>query len=345
MDAFYASVEQRDDPSLKGKAIAVGGGEKRGVTTTASYEARKFGVKSAMPGWKAKALCPELIFVKPRFEAYKEVSSQIRGIFKKYTDVFEPLSLDEAYLDVTENKINQVIATEIAIMIKKDIFETTGLTASAGVSYCKFLAKIASDFNKPNGITVIKPHQALDFLSTLPVRKFFGVGKVTAEKMEQLGIHTGSDLRQWTKNDLMQHFGKAGSFYYDIVRGIDNRPVEPYRPRKSYAVERTLDENMNDLEEIHNYVDKLAEQLFAGLCRANYFGRTLTLKVKNQNFIIKTRSISLPYLLNKKEEIKSLAHQLIDKNESLFKEVRLLGLTISNADNSGQNNGQLTLDL
>jgi len=247
MDAFFASVEQRDNPELKGKPIAVGGGSKRGVITTASYEARPFGIRSAMPGFKAKAKCPDLIFVKPRFEVYGQVSKQIREIFSRYTDLIEPLSFDEAFLDVTECKVDLEFATDIAKAIKADIEQETSLTASAGVSYCKFIAKIASDMNKPDGLTVIKPKQAISFLESLPVEKFFGVGKVTAQKMKSRGIYTGKDLKEWSQYDLIKQFGKPGRFYYDIVRGIDDRPVKVERERKSLGIERTFEDPIDDL--------------------------------------------------------------------------------------------------
>ncbi len=346
MDAFYASVEQRDNPELRGKPIAVGGGEKRGVTTTASYEARVFGVKSAMPGWKARELCPDLIFVKPRFEAYKEVSRQIRAIFKRYTDLIEPLSLDEAYLDVTSNFINEPIATVVAERIKDDIFNETQLTASAGVSYCKFLAKIASDMQKPNGITIIKPHEAIAFLEKLPVTKFFGVGKVTAAKMNAQGIHTGQDLKTWSKLNLSKSFGKSGTFYYNIVRGIDDRPVDSDRIRKSYAVERTLDENLSNLDDIHAFVDKLIESILKGIDKYQLQAHTLTFKTKNKDFVIRTRSISVKSAIVDVETLQFLAHKLIDDNQDICTDLRLLGLTLSNFEHERTtNSGQLELGL
>lgn len=346
MDAFYASVEQRDNPELRGKPIAVGGGSKRGVTTTASYEARKFGVKSAMPGWKAKELCPNLIFVKPRFEAYKEASQQIRAIFKRYTDLIEPLSLDEAYLDVTDNKVDNPIATDIALEIKEAIKKETNLTASAGVSYCKFIAKIASDVNKPDGITVIKPHQATKFLEELPIRKFYGVGRVTAEKMNNLGIHNGADLKQWEKHKLIKYFGKSGGFYYDIVRGVDNRAVKPNRIRKSLAVERTMVDDLTDIVSIREATKEIAVKLYERITKAKYFGRTISLKVKNKDFEIRTRSYSAPQLIRTLEEIDALGQKLIDDNLDICQNLRLIGLTISNAPDrksSKDSNGQLDL--
>ncbi|MBK8111638.1 MAG: DNA polymerase IV [Saprospiraceae bacterium] len=344
MDAFYASVEQRDFPELRGKAIAVGGGEKRGVTTTASYEARKFGVRSAMPGWQAIKLCPELIFVKPRFEVYREVSRQIRTIFFEYTDLVEPMALDEAYLDVTVNKKNMAIATDIAKEIRQKIFDVTQLTASAGVSYNKFLAKMASGVQKPNGLTVIKPHQAAAFIENLAIEKFYGVGKVTASKMQGFGIHKGSDLLQWSKADLVSLFGKAGTYYYDIARGIDHRTVEPDRPRKSYAVERTMDENLTELNDIHDYIDGIVDKLHRGLEKSQYFGKTLTLKFRNRDFVTRTRAVSRPYVIQTADELRALAHQLVNDNASLMTDVRLLGLTISNAPETEEGpTGQMRL--
>jgi DNA polymerase-4 len=330
MDAFYASVEQRDNPNLRGKPIAVGGGSKRGVTTTASYEARKYGVKSAMPGWKAKELCPNLIFVKPRFEAYKEVSNRIRDIFFRYTDLVEPLSLDEAFLDVTQNKGEDPIATNIASEIKDSIFKETKLTASAGVSYNKFLAKIASDINKPNGLTVIKPHRAIEFIHELPIRKFFGIGKVTEQKMNKLGVYTGLDLSKMSKVDLIKNFGKSGGAYYKIVRGQDDSPVKPNRIRKSLAVERTFEENINQVENILAINDNLSRMLFERCERSKFFGKTLTLKLKNKEFVIKTRSITVKESLDTFDLICKTSKQLILNNEELCSEIRLMGLSISN---------------
>lgn len=343
MDAFYASVEQRDNPDLRGKPIAVGGGSKRGVTTTASYEARQYGVRSAMPGWKAKQLCPQLIFVKPRFDAYKAVSHEVRSIFADYTDLIEPLSLDEAYLDVTNNKKGNPIATEIALEIKQRIQAETGLTASAGVSYCKFIAKIASDINKPNGIAVIRPHEAKAFLHNLEIHKFFGVGKVTATKMNDLGIHTGADLASWNKVDLMRHFGKSGAFYFDIVRGKDDRPVRPNRIRKSLAVERTMTDDLTDIDQVREAVTQLIPTLLERILRSKYFGKTLTLKLKNKDFQIRTRSISVTQPIDKKEVITTLAHKLINENQDLCKNLRLIGLTVSNALQTRADNSEIDL--
>jgi DNA polymerase IV len=330
MDAFYASVEQRDNPALRGKPIAVGGGEKRGVTTTASYEARKFGVRSAMPGWKAKELCPELIFVKLRFDAYKEASRHIRAIFEQYTDLYEPLSLDEAYLDVTQNFKEIKYATDVTKEIKNEIFYQTGLTASAGVSYCKFLAKIASDFQKPNGITVITPRKALSFIDALPIEKFYGVGKVTADKMKSLGIHTGADLKTWEEEKLKTYFGKAGGYYYNIARGIDERSVEPNRERKSIAVERTYEENIDDLDEVHLKIEYIAQKLHAAITKSNFHGKTLSLKIKNRDFQIKTRSVTIDESFTSYDVILGHARQLVDSNQEICTKLRLIGLTVSN---------------
>jgi len=339
MDAFFAAVEQRDNPELRGKPVAVGGGGKRGVLTTASYEARKFGIRSAMPGFKAKAQCPDLIFVKPRFEAYKEVSNKIREIFSRYTDLIEPLSLDEAYLDVTECKLDYTYATDIASAIKEDIFNETELTASAGVSYCKFIAKIASDIDKPNGLTVIKPKQAIAFLETLAIEKFYGVGKVTAKKMKAHGIHTGLDLKAWSKLELATQFGKSGRFYYDIVRGIDDRPVKAERIRKSLGVERTFEENIGNLEELNLILEKLIDTFLARLKKNDSFGKTITLKMKTADFQILTRSQSKGIPIRDKAMIADVAHQLLRNNFEDGMLIRLMGLTSSNfvdEDNESQ---------
>ena len=334
MDAFYASVEQRDHPEWRGKPIAVGGHEKRGVITTASYEARKFGVRSAMPGWKAAQLCPELIFVPLRFEAYKAVSKKIRAIFYQYTDLVEPLSLDEAYLDVTQNKINEPIATEIAKKIKADILSQTGLTASAGVSYCKFLAKIASDYRKPNGLTVIRPQQALPFIAQLDISKFYGVGQVTALKMRNLGINNGADLREHDLPFLISHFGKSGSYFYNIARGIDNRIVEPNQVRKSLAYESTFETNLTTTSQVLEQINKMVPPFFARLDKYQFWGKTLTVKIKDNQFQIKTRSITKDRPFTTQDEILTLANQLIEQNEHLITQIRLIGLTISNPGNS-----------
>ena len=332
MDAFFAAVEQRDNPELRGKPVAVGGGENRGVTTTASYEARKFGVRSAMPGYTAKRLCPELIFVKPRFEAYKEVSRQIRSIFQEYTDLIEPLSLDEAFLDVTRNKKEIPFGIEVAREIMARVQEETKLTCSAGVSYCKFLAKVASGFKKPNGLTVIRPKHAEAFLERLPISDFFGVGKVTAAKMEKMGIKNGADLKGFSKLDLAQRFGKMGKFYYSIVRGIDDRPVNASRVRKSVGVERTLEHDLSTLDEIQPVLLTIVDKFYERLKKADNFGRTITLKLKTSDFKTITRSNSKDYYIKEKPEIRSVAMMLMTENKDAFERIRLIGLTASNLE-------------
>ena len=346
MDAFFASVEQRDNPDLRGKPIAVGGGELRGVTTTASYEARKFGVRSAMSGAYAKRLCPDLIFVPPRFEAYKEVSLQIRNIFKEYTDLIEPLSLDEAFLDVTENKLNIPHAMDVAKAIMSRVEEVTHLTCSAGVSYCKFLAKVASDYKKPNGLTVITPRRATAFLESLPIEDFFGVGKVTAKKMKSLGINNGLDLKQVSKIELAQAFGKRGRFYFDIVRGIDDRPVNTNRVRKSLGVERTLEVDLETFDEIIVVLETIIDKFFERLQKAHNFGRTVTLKLKTAEFQTITRSHSKDYFIRDKEEIRQLAVTLLEENIDSFEKIRLIGLTASNLEKEDEGfvDQQLKLD-
>src|ERR687889_221906 len=293
MDAFYASVEQRDDPELRGKPVAVGGGH-RGVVTAASYEARPFGVRSAMPSVTAKRKCPELIFVKPRFDVYKAVSRQIRAIFADYTDLIEPLSLDEAYLDVSEDRLGFGSARAIAEDIRRRIREETGLTASAGVSYCKFIAKLASDHRKPDGLCVITPEKGPEFVASLPVARFHGVGPVTARKMERLGIITGADLRDWSLPALEAQFGSSGNWYYRICRGIDEREVKPDRPYKSVSAERTFDEDLDDPARLSSELARVAGYAWARVERAEVAGRTVTLKVKYRDFTIITRSRSFP---------------------------------------------------
>ena len=347
MDAFYASVEQRDFPEYRNKPIAVGGGEKRGVVTTASYEARKFGVRSAMPGFKAKNLCPDLIFVPLRFDAYREVSSQVRGVFSEYTDLIEPLSLDEAFLDVTTNKISENIATIIAEKIKARVLDVTGLTCSAGVSYCKFLAKVASGMNKPNGLTIISPSMAESFIGNLEVEKFFGVGKVTAKKMHELGIYKGADLRKWSKKYLIRQFGKQGGFFYDIARGIDTRPVVPNRARKSIGVERTLMEDTAGFEDIWEHLKSISEKLHQRLEKADNYGRTITLKLKTSDFQVITRSQTYLHPLRTLDEIETSARELLMANIDEVGTLRLIGLTSSNLDKEeaeSENGGQLSFE-
>src|SRR6478736_3517323 len=278
MDAFYASVEQRDNPELRGKPVAVGGTRERGVVAAASYEARPFGVRSAMPSVTAKRRCADLVFVKPRFDVYRAVSQQIRAIFADYTPLVEPLSLDEAYLDVTEDRLGLGSARSIAQDIRRRIAAETGLTASAGVSYCKFIAKLASDHRKPDGLTVITPERGAEFVASLPVSRFHGVGPVTARKMEQLGIVTGADLRDWTLPALQAHFGSSGQWYWRICRGIDEREVKPDRPYKSVSAERTFDEDISDPERLSAELERIAGYAWERVKRAQVAGRTVTLK-------------------------------------------------------------------
>lgn len=329
MDAFYASVEQMDNPELKGKAIAVGGGGKRGVVSAASYEARKFGVKSAMAGILAAKLCPELIFVRPNFERYSEISKHIRKIFYDYTDLVEPLSLDEAYLDVTENKKGNPSASLIAKEIRKRIFNEVGLTASAGISINKFVAKIASDYNKPNGQKTVNPEEVLEFLEQLDIRKFYGVGKVTAEKMYQKGIFTGADLKEKSLEYLDENFGKSGRYYYHIVRGIHNSDVKPHRTRKSLAAERTFSENLSSEIFMLEKLDHIAEEVSKRLSKSKVAGKTVTLKIKYSDFTLQTRSKTLPYYISDKSVILETAKDLLYQ-EKLNNSVRLLGISLSN---------------
>ena len=329
MDAFFASVEQMDNPELKGKPLAVGGGEKRGVVAAASYEARQYGVRSAMTGFLAKKKCPDLIFVKPRFARYKEISQQIRKVFYEYTDLVEPLSLDEAYLDVTENKKGNPSATLIASEIRKRIFEEVGLTASAGISINKFIAKIASDINKPNGQKTIPPDQVLDFLEELDIRKFYGVGKVTAEKMYQLGIFKGRDLKAKSLIYLVEHFGKSGRYYHDAVRGIHRSAVKPDRIPKSVGAERTFGENISSEVYLMQRLEGIAEELEKRLHRNDISGKTVTLKIRYGDFSLHTRSKTLNRYLRKKEEILKQVEVLLYQ-DPLQDSVRLLGISLSN---------------
>lgn len=331
MDAFYASVEQRDFPEYQGKPIAVGGSpDGRGVVATASYEARKFGVKSAMPSRQALQLCPEIIFVRPRFEAYKAVSIHIREIFSRYTDLIEPLSLDEAYLDVTEDKLAIGSALEIAKQIKQAIKDELNLTASAGVSSGKFVAKIASDMNKPDGLTFIGPSKIESFMEKLPVERFFGVGKVTAKKMKSMQLHTGADLKRLTEQDLIRYFGKAGKFYYTIVRGIDNRAVQSERQTKSLAAEDTFEHDLITIEEMHTELSKLADKVAVRLNKHQLKGRTITLKLKYSDFKQITRNQSFPHPVSDYQIIIDTAKQLLENIDLVDKKVRLLGISLSN---------------
>jgi DNA polymerase-4 len=334
MDAFYAAIEQRDNPSLKGKPVIVGGDpDRRGVVSTCSYEARKYGVHSAMPSKTAIRLCPNAVFVSPRFEAYKAVSKQFLNICAEYTDLMEPLSLDEAFLDVTENKKNIASATIIAKEIQGRIFSEIELTVSAGVSYNKFLAKIASDINKPNGIAVIKPSEAEKFLEALPIGKFYGVGKMSEKRMMSLGIHTGLDLKHMDIETLIKNFGKAGKFYYDIVRGIDTREVSPYGERKSYGREITLSEDILDMDLIKSILNKIAVELESSLKRKNIKGRTVTLKVKYYDFQQITRSRTLDMPICSADEMIDEVYQLLEYTDAGRKKIRLLGISVSHLDN------------
>ena len=332
MDAFYASVEQRDNPGYRGKPIAVGGSPegRGGVVATASYEARKFGVRSAMPSKEALRLCPGIIFIRPRFPAYKEVSQQIRAIFSRYTDLIEPLSLDEAYLDVTQDKLNIGSAIEIAKQIKQAIKDELQLTASAGVSINKFVAKIASDINKPDGLKFIGPSAIESFMEKLPVEKFFGVGKVTAEKMKNLGLFTGADLKKISEDELVKHFGKAGRFYYQIARGNDQRAVQPHRETKSVGAEDTFAYDLTGLEEMFTELDKIAETLCKRLINNQLRGRTITLKIKYSDFRQITRNQSFPAPVNDMAVICETAKKLLMATFTEAQKIRLLGITVSN---------------
>jgi DNA polymerase-4 len=329
MDAFYASVEQMDNPDLKGKPVAVGGAENRGVVSAASYEARKFGVRSAISGVLAKKNCPELIFVSPRFDRYKEISKKIHKIFRDYTDLVEPLSLDEAYLDVTKNKKGNPSASLLAQEIRARIFNEVGLTASAGISINKFVAKIASDYNKPNGQKTVNPDEVISFLEQLPIQKFYGVGKVTAEKMFQLGIFTGSDLKTKPIEFLEKHFGKSGGFYYNVVRGIHNSEVKSNRITKSVAAEHTFDVNLSSEIFMLEKLERIAGELERRLKRHQVSGKTITLKIKYSDFTQQTRSKTMPYFISDKalilETVKELLYQ-----EKMKESVRLLGISLSN---------------
>nr|WP_281434973.1 DNA polymerase IV [Rhizobium lemnae] len=329
MDAFYASVEQRDNPDLRGKPVAVGGAAARGVVAAASYEARKFGVHSAMPSVTAARKCPDLIFVRPRFEVYKAVSQQIREIFAEYTPLIEPLSLDEAYLDVTENLKDMPIATEIALEIRQKIKAVTGLNASAGISYNKFLAKMASDLNKPNGQAVITPRNGPAFVEQLPVKKFHGVGPATAEKMHRLGIHTGGDLKTKSLSFLTDHFGKSGPYFYGIARGIDNRQVKPDRVRKSIGSEDTFAADISDLGAAKAELALLVGKIWAYCGARNMTAKTVTLKVKYSDFQQITRSRTQTLCFVNEAEVLGVSESLLETVYPFRKGVRLLGVKLS----------------
>jgi len=331
MDAFYASVEQRDHPEYRGKPLVVGGQpDGRGVVAAASYEARQFGIHSAMPSRQAYQRCPQALFVTPRFDAYKEVSRKIREIFHRYTDLVEPLSLDEAYLDVTHDKLHIGSALEIAEQIRKAIKEELQLTASAGVSINKFVAKIASDINKPDGLKFIGPSAIEAFMEKLPVEKFHGVGKVTATKMKEMGLHTGADLKNLTEEQLVWKFGKSGRFYYQIVRGIDNRQVQPHRETKSLAAEDTFAQDLTTIEEMESELDRIAQLVCDRLAKKNLKGRTITLKVKYNDFKQITRNKSFPNPVGDLETISATAKQLLANTFDNDQQVRLLGISLSN---------------
>src|SRR5271165_1775655 len=332
MDAFYASVEQRDNPALRGRPVAVGHGAKRGVVAAASYEARAFGVRSAMPSTTAMRHCPELVFVRPRFDVYRAVSRQIHGIFADYTALIEPLALDEAYLDVTENRRGLPTASVTAKEIRARIFQVTGLTASAGVSYNKFLAKLASNQRKPNGQFVITPDAGADFIASLPVAKFHGVGAVTAARMQRLGIQTGADLRAQSLAFLQQHFGKHAAWYLGIANGEDDRPVVADRPRKSSGSETTFERDLTAPVEIESGVEAMADEVWAGCEKAKAFARTVTVKVKFADFHQVTRSRSFPTAITCRDLLRRESVELVRTLLPTSKGVRLLGVTVSNFD-------------
>ena len=329
MDAFYASVEQLDNPELKGKPVAVGGSGKRGVVSAASYEARKFGVRSAMSSVVAKINCPELIFVYPRFDRYKEISQKVRAIFYDYSNMVEPLSLDEAYLDVTENKKGNPSATLIAKEMRERIFKEVGLRASAGISVNKFIAKVASDYNKPNGQKTVNPEEVIPFLEALDIRKFYGIGKVTAEKMYQLGIFTGKDLKSKSLEFLTEKFGKSGKYYFYVVRGVHNSEVKSHRIRKSLAAERTFNENLSSEIFMLEKLEHISEEVSRRLKNSKVAGKTVTLKIKYSDFTLQTRSKTLSYYISDKSVILETAKDLLYQ-EKPRDSVRLLGISMSN---------------
>ncbi|MDR0418706.1 MAG: DNA polymerase IV [Prevotellaceae bacterium] len=345
MDAFYASVEQRDNEEYRGKPLAVGHAKGRGVVAAASYEARKYGVHSAMPSKTALRKCPHIIFVPARFNVYREVSRQIMDIFLEYTDLVEPLSLDEAFLDVTCNHKSIPSATIIAGEIKRKIKEKTGLTASAGVSVNKFLAKIASDYDKPNGLYVVEPKDVEVFVESLKIEQFFGVGKITAQKMHELGIHTGADLKRFSEVELIHHFGKAGRAYYLNARGIDDREVMPNRERKSIGAEETFQEDIGIFSWLEVEMEKVALEVMQRVSDKSFYGKTLTLKIKYADFTTITRSRTLPIPIKNFDVLWSNAKELLENIDLSEKKVRLLGLSVSNNEHTHPKVIQLKLDL
>ncbi len=334
MDAFYASIEQRDFPEYRDKPLVVGGSTRRGVVAAASYEAREYGIHSAMPTLTALHRCPDLIIARPRFDVYKQVSAGIMQIFRSYTDLVEPLSLDEAFLDVTENKFNMPSATLIAREIKGKIRESTKLTASAGVSVNKFLAKIASDMDKPDGLYVIKPEEAESFIDELPVEKFFGVGRVTAARMQKLGIFRGRDLKQKSRAELLKLFGKNGSFFYNICRGIDPRPVNPKRIRKSFGKERTFEDDLTSLEEVSEVTRDIAGMVCRDLDKYGIRGKTITVKIKYDDFRQITRSKTFCDYFNDEDRIVNTSLEIVAGVFRTGDRIRLLGVTLSNLEHA-----------
>ncbi len=347
MDAFYAAVEQRDFPRYRYKPLAIGSPSKRGVIATASYEARQYGIHSAMPSAVAIRKCPNLIFAPPRFHVYKKISSQIHSIFHEYTSLVEPLSLDEAFLDVTDNKKQAPSATHIAKEIRDKINTRTGLTASAGISVNKFLAKIASDINKPDGMKVIKPEEVQLFIQGLSITKFFGVGKVTAAKMNRMGIFTGKDLQQKSLAELIEFFGKNGIYYYHIARGIDHRPVQPTRTRKSIGAEETFHEDIVADDLLLSQLKTIIQEVWRRMSKIDVFGKTLTLKIKYYDFTINTHSTTRSNYIQDYDELSTLSQQLLDIRRYPDKPIRLLGLSVSNLNNQSTTVEceQLCLDL
>ncbi len=344
MDAFFAAVEQRDNPAWRGKPLVVGSRGRRGVVAAASYEARKYGVRSAMPSVTAQRKCPHLIFAKARFDVYKAVSQQIRAIFHEYTDLVEPLSLDEAFLDVTEHKSDLSSATLIALAIQEKIKASTQLTASAGISVNKFIAKVATDMNKPNGITVIRPRRVERFIEELPIEKFFGVGKVTAEKMKKFGIHNGLDLKAWSKLDLIKLFGKQGRYYYQIARGIDHREVKPHRQRKSIGAERTFTDDISEPKEMWAEIVRITGILAGRISRTGSRGKTVTLKIKTHDFRAKSRSKTVDRFIDKETDVLDVLKQLFNDPHPPQEAVRLLGVYLSNLENSGLSKSAVQLE-